>query len=151
MYISFLQHCLEWLPTSTTLCLILGATRIYEGSDDVKRRHQSFNDAIKNFSINHPRIKYIEIDDCVHDISDFDGGINHFSAKVYYEIAQKIILNIQQITGQKIQSFSSNVVLFDKAILSIRYRLKRFIRPGSSLYNCFKVIYDSVYKKRNSN
>ena len=151
MYISFLQHCLEWLPINTTLCLILGATKIYEGSEDVKLRHLNINEAIKSFSLDHPRIKYIEVDDCVHDYSDFEGGINHFSAKVYYEIALRIILNIRQITGQQVQSFSSNIVLFDKIILSIRYRLKRFIRPGSSLYSRLKVIYDFIYKKRNSN
>lgn len=151
MYVSFLQHCLEWLPVNTTLCLILGATKIYEGSDDVKLRHKSINEAIKAFSLSHKRVKYIEIDDCVRDLSDFDGGINHFSARVYYEIAQRIIFNIRQITGQSVQSFSSSIVLFDKAILRIRYKLKQFIRPGSTLYKCFKVIYDSLYKNRNGN
>ena len=148
MYVSFLQNCLEWLPKETTLCLILGATRLFDGQDAVKERHLLLNNAVKAFAQDHPRIKYIEIDDCIDDPSDFAGEINHFSSKVYYEIAQKIIGVIQSVTGKELKSYSSTMVLVDNLTLKVRRMLKRLISPDSGIYRMFKDIYNKIYKKR---
>ena len=148
MYISFLQNCLNWLPEETSLCLILGATKLFVGQKDVKERHLKLNDAIKAFSQSHPRIKYIDIDDCVHDPSDFAGEINHFSSRVYYEIAQRIIEVIQSATGKKLDSYSSKMILVDNLTLRIRKVLKRMISPDSNMYRMFRDVYNKFYKKR---
>ena len=148
MYVSFLQNCLEWLPEETTLCLILGATRLFDGQDAVKEMHLLLNNAIKAFAQDHPRIKYIDIDDCIDDPSDFAGEINHFSSKVYYEIAQKIIGVIQSVTGKELKSYSSTMVLVDNLTLKVRRMLKRLISPESGIYRMFKDVYDKIYKKR---
>lgn len=148
MYVSFLQKCLEWLPEETSLCLILGATRLFDGQDDVKERHLKLNEAIKAFAQDHPRVKYVDIDDCIKDPSDFAGEINHFSSRVYYEIAQRIIDVIQSVTGKKLDSYSSKMVMVDNVTLKVRKVLKKVLNPDSTIYKKFKSVFNKVYKNR---
>ena len=148
MYVSFMEKCLAWLPEDTSLCLILGATRLFAGQDEVKERHRRLNEAIKAFSTDHPRIRYIEIDDCLNDSSDFAGEINHFSSRVYYEIAQRMIEVIRSVTGKRMESYSSGMVMVDNLTLRVRKLLKQVLRPDSPGYRAFKSIYDKIYKKR---
>lgn len=148
MYVSFLQNCLNWLPEETCLCLILGATKLYDGQEDVKERHLLLNTAVKAFAENHPRIKFVEIDDCISNPSDFAGEINHFSSKVYYEIAQRIIKVIQSVTGTKLESYSSKMVVVDNLTLKVRKMLKRLLSQDSAIYRKFKDVYNKIYKNR---
>ena len=148
MYVSFLRNCLSWLPEETSLCLILGATRLFDGQEDVKERHLRLNTAIKAFAQDHSRIKLVDIDDCINEPSDFAGEINHFSSKVYYEIAQRIIEVIQSVTGTKLDSYSSGMVLVDNLTLKVRKMLKRMISPDSAVYRKFKEVYNRIYKNR---
>ena len=148
MYVSFLEKSLKWLPQKTHLCLILGATKLFDGADSQKARHRKLNEAIKAFAVDNPRIKYIEIDDCIHDSSDFAGALNHYSARVYYELAQKIINIIQLATGMKMASYSSRIVLFDKWVLKTRKVLKRLFSTDSFAYKKMKAVYNRIYKKR---
>lgn len=148
MYVSFLQNCLNWLPEETSLCLILGATQLFDGQEDVKERHLLLNTAVKAFAENHPRIKFVEIDDCISDPSDFAGEINHFSSKVYFEIAQRIIKVIQSVTGTKLESYSSKMVVVDNLTLKVRKMLKRLLSQDSAIYRRFKDVYNKIYKNR---
>lgn len=148
MYVSFLQNCLNWLPEETSLCLILGATKLFDEQEDVKERHLLLNTTVKAFAQDHPRIKYVEIDDCINDPSDFAGEINHFSSRVYYKIAQKIIAVIQSVTGKKLESYSSKMVLVDNLTMQVRKVLKKLISPESAVYRKFKEVYNKIYKNR---
>ena len=148
MYIAFLQKCLRWLPEETSICLILGATSVFEGEEIAKQRHRRLNDAVKAFSVDHPRIKYIEIDDCIKDSSDFADGINHLSARAYYLLAKKIIEVIQSVTGKSIDSYSSRIVLVDNFTLKIRKMLKKMISQDSIIYRKLKGVYNKIYKNR---
>lgn len=147
-YVTFLKNCLQWLPSSTTLCLILGATQYYNGNADVVQRHKNLNKAIVEFAKTNPRIKYVALDDCIHDSSDYVDNINHFSSRVYYNLAQKMILVIQQVTGVKIRSFSSKILFFDRLILKIRQGLKKIVSSDTGLYRMLKAIYNKIYKNR---
>lgn len=149
MYVTFLQNCLNWLPADTSLCLILGATKLFDGQEDVKERHLLLNTAVKTFAKDHPRVKYVDIDDCINDRSDFVGEINHFSSRVYFEIAQKIITVIQSVTGKQLESYSSKMVLVDNLTLKVRRILKKLIPQDSSVYRKFKEVYNQIYKNRN--
>jgi hypothetical protein len=148
MYKSFLQKCLDWLPEETSLCLILGATKVFDGQEDVKERHRLLNTAVKAFAQDHPRIKYVEIDDCISDPSDFVGEINHYSSKVYFEIAQRIIGVIQSVTGTKLESYSSKMVVVDNLTLKIRKMLKKMVSQDSVIYRKLKDVYNRIYKNR---
>ena len=148
MYVSFLQKCLDWLPEETSLCLILGATKVFDGQEDVKERHRLLNTAVKAFAQDHPRIKYVEIDDCINDPSDFAGEINHYSSKVYFEIAQRIIGVIQSVTGTKLDSYSSKMVVVDNLTLKIRKMLKKMVSQDSVIYRKLKDLYNRIYKNR---
>ena len=147
-YIAFLQKCLGWLPEETSICLILGATSVYEGEEVAKQRHRRLNDAIKAFSVDHPRIKYVELDDCVKDASDFADGINHLSARAYYELARRLLDVIQSVTGKKLDSYSSSIVLVDNLTLRVRKFLKKVLNPDSAVYKKFKTVFNKVYKNR---
>lgn len=148
MYVSFLEKCLHWLPEKTHLCLILGATKLFRGAEGQKQRHRNLNEAILAFAKENPRIKCIELDDCIHDSSDFVDGLNHFSARVYYELAQRMIQIIQSVTGKSIKSYSSRIVIIDKWILGIRKVLKKWVRNDSAIYKKMKAFYNRIYKQR---
>lgn len=148
MYITFLNNCLKWLPTSTTLCLILGTTNYYNKDVEIVQRHRKLNEAIINFAGTHPRIKYIALDDCIQDYSDYAGAINHFSSRVYYNLAQKMIQVIGQVTGVNVRSYSSKIVFVDKLVLMIRQFIKRIIAPDTVFYRWLKTLYNKIYKKR---
>lgn len=150
-YMDFLRKCLLWLPKHTNLCLILGATKLYQGDEDEEKEkelHQRLNEAIKSFALGQPRIHFIDIDDCVKDASDFEGGLNHFSTRVYYEIAQAMVRVIREVTGKQVESYSSGMVRFDDWILKTRKIVKNVLRPEGKLYGKMKVFYDRIYKHR---
>lgn len=148
MYVGFLEKCMQWLPQKTHLCLILGATKIYEGDEEARLSHQRMNEAVKGFSKDHKRVRFVEIDDCVHDKSDFAGDINHFSTRVYYELAQQMIGVIRSVTGKEIESYSSSLARFDNVLLKIRKGVKRVFKPEGRLYGALKKVYNKVYKER---
>lgn len=125
MYSSFLSKCLDWLPKQTTLCMILGATSFFEGDDAKRCRHQAINDVVKKLAIKNPRIKFIELDNCVHSVDDFSGGLDHFSARVYYELSQSMVSVIREVTGREVSSYSSSIVLFDRIVLWVRLLIKK--------------------------
>lgn len=147
-YVVFLQNCLHWLPEKTHLCLILGATKCFDGAEVEKRKHKALNDVIIMFSKRHERISYIELDNCVLDASDFADGINHFSTRVYYEIAQAMIRIIEQRTGEQVQSYSSSMVVIDGIILKMRRGLKKVLKPQGIVYGGLKMVYNRIYKNR---
>lgn len=148
MYTSFLENILDWLPKETKVCLILGATGIYNGAQYQKKLHKELNDAIKSFANTHNRIKYIEIDECVSDASDFTDSINHFSTRVYYNLAMRMIDIINQITGEDIQAYSARTIYIDRIILRLRQGIKQVISEDSHLYMFFKRFYNRIYKQR---
>ena len=148
MYISFLEDILDWLPKGTTVCLILGATDIYDGAQYQKKLHKELNDSVKSFASTHNRIKYIEIDKCVQDASDFTDSINHYSTRVYYNLAMRMIDIINQITGEDIQAYSARTIYLDKIILRLRQGIKHVISEDSHLYRFFKRFYNRIYKQR---
>ena len=137
-----------WLPKQTNLCLILGATKLYDGDLEERERHKKLNDVVKMFAEEHDRIYCIEIDDCIHDTSDFTGGINHFSTRVYYEIAQAMISVLEQCTGKHMESYSSSMLAIDGVIKRIRNCIRRFVKPQGRLYEFMRTVYNKVYKNR---
>lgn len=131
-YLQFLQKCLEWLSEHTKLCLILGATKSVADNDIVKLRHEKLNSAIKVFAESQPRISYIEVDDFITDTSDYTDGINHFSARVYYELAQAIAETIRKAIGKEVVTRSSGTVAFDRVMMKMRKCLSLVVSPNSS-------------------
>lgn len=148
MYVGFLEKCMSWLHEKSHLCLIIGATKVYVGDEEAKLSHQRLNEAIKAYAKDHPRVRYVEIDDCVQDESDFAGGINHFSTRVYYKLAQQMVGVIHSVTGKQMESYSSTMARFDSVVLKIRKGLKKLFKPESKVYRGLKKVYNKVYKER---
>ena len=148
MYVAFLKKCLQWLPEKTHLCLILGSTLHYNKENVLVQRHRELNEAIIAFAKDHPRICFIELDHCIRNRSDYEGSPDHFSTRVYYNLAQEIVRQVEAITGQRIRSLSSAWVQFDSVLLKMRKRIKRSIDSDSRLYILMKKTYDKIYKHR---
>jgi len=148
-YVAFLDDCLRWLPEKSHLCLILGATKGFDGEEGKKQRHLAMNDAIKAYSASHPRIQYIEVDDFIHDATDFADSIDHYSTRIYYEIARAMAGVIQQDTGTVVSTYSSRAVAFDNVVLKVRRTVKRLVRPDGPIYRAMKSVYNRIYKNRN--
>lgn len=135
-YLCFLDTALEKLPKKTKLCLILGATLYHEDKETIKR-HELLNQAIVTYSSNHPRVKYVKIDDCLTGRHDYTNWINHFKKIVYYRLSQKIIACINQDGEYGLQQVSRNFVFLD----SIAWWISRKMREGSFLKTQLRRIY----------
>lgn len=147
-YIHFLEQCLACLPQKTTLCLILGPTCIYEGNEHNKAFYANLNDAIVNFAQTHTRIRYVKIDDCIHDKSDFTDALTHFASRVYYEIAQQMICIIQDVCHMHIQQNNLWIRWKNTILTFIRYGVVRVLPSQSKLYIQLSKIYKRWTHKR---
>ena len=135
-YISFLDCVLKELPLKTRICLILGATKLFDDEVSIKR-HSLLNDAIIQYSRKEPRVRFVKIDDCIESRSDFTNQINHFKRIVYYRLAQQIIQCVGRDSGLK--SASRTKVFIDSFVWKVSRQLsegfvKRFLRK---IYRCF--------------
>ena len=59
-----------------------------------------------------------------------------------------MIKTIEKITGEQMQSYSSNMIVIDRFILGMSKGLKRVLKPNGKMYAWLKEIYNKVYKQR---
>ena len=144
MYIDFLNKCMSWLPEKTHLCLILGATTIYDGQEKLKEKHRILNNAIIRYSENHPRIKYINIDALIKDKSDFTDGLNHYSSRIYYELSKEIIRITYERTGGILSSYSTSRVIMNSIMQRIKGAIRKRINNKGPFYCMLKKVYKCV-------
>lgn len=75
--------------------LLLGSEKeceVYNAEfENHAQKHQQVNKAVSAFAEGKERIKLIRITDLIHDQDDYDGCINHFSRRVYYDLATEIV------------------------------------------------------------
>lgn len=146
-YVAFLKKCLQWLP-NTIICIILGVTKFYPYAEAEKEEHKLLNDAVKALAKEEKRIKVVEIDHCVSGPQDFTDGLNHYTARVYYNIAQEMIRVINQVKPGKIKSSGGGTLVYHKVLESIRYTLSHALDPHSGLYSALRKIYYKLSGKR---
>ncbi len=148
-YLDFLQKVLAWLPKKTTLCIILGTTFPHKGQTEWANDHKNINQVVISLAKQEPRLRYVALDDIITGESDFtDDSLDHFTARVYYEIAQKMMQIIQQCTGVSVRSYPKYILWFDALIHQGRSFLKRLISPDSALYKLLKPIYLKIARKK---
>lgn len=137
-YVQFLKDCLEWLPSKTELCIILGAT--YGNSEDALR-HKALNDAVKALATKEPRIKYIDVDEFAKNASDFTDGLNHYQTRVYYEIAQAMIRIAGEVTGEKISGYGKYKAMANALLIKGKRIARKYLKPNTRVYNWLKQKY----------
>lgn len=140
-YEQFLIDCLAWLPSKTTLCIILGVTRNLKDSSALSNRHKEINDIVKKVAVGNKRLKYIDVDEFVHSENDITDSINHYTSRVYYEIAQAIIKVVKESTGQNLIIAKQSSVYVDSFLKRIRTSIKKVIKQETILYKFLKRVY----------
>ncbi len=153
-YIKRLKKMLEYLGSQTTLCLIIGVELAYEKNTNpayINRHiyHKELNQAIRAFAKENSQIKIIDINDYVKSQSDFTNNINHYTARVYYEISQDIIKVINEKSLIKVGNLSAIYVFLDTIMAKLRTILKSMLGNNQNgLYIWFKNIYLKLSRKK---
>jgi hypothetical protein len=146
-YRDFLVDSLDRLPKTTTLCVILGSTLIINGSEPTALRHQVINEVVKDVAKHNTRLRYIEVDDFVKSSKDITDNINHYQARVYYDIAQAMIGVIKEVTGVKVATTSQVYVYLVMWIKSIRPIIKKIFAPQSMVYKFLQKVYFKITRR----
>lgn len=149
-YEKFLVDCLSWLPSKTTLCIILGVTTPILGETDILYHHKEINSVVKKMAAHNNRLKYIDVNDFVKTSKDVTDSINHYQTRVYYEIAQAMISVINETTNIEVKSVNKAMVLLIRMTKQIRPFVKRILSSDSKLYHNLQTIYSKVIKKKSN-
>ncbi len=148
-YLEFLHKVLEWLPIKTTLCVILGTTYPHKGQTIWAKDHKILNYVVIALAKKEPRLRYIAIDEIIQGESDFtDDSLNHFTARVYFEIAQKMGIIIQECTGVSVKNYSKHILLLDSILHKGKSLFTRLISTNSWLYQVLKPLYLKITRKK---
>ena len=149
-YEKFLVDCLSWLPSKTTLCIILGVTIPIFGETEMLQHHKEINKIVKKVAAHNNRLKYIDVNDFVKTSKDVTDSINHYQTRVYYEIAQAMIDIIRNVTGKEMKSVGRVMIWVDKFIHLFKKCLKKYIRPNQVIYMKLKYIYLIIARRKDN-
>lgn len=148
-YKDFLQKTLAWLSNDTTLCIILGATKFYDEQDNQAAFHREINKVVKALAAENPRLRYIELDSFIHTPKDYDGSIDHFTTRVYYDISQAMVATIEEVTGNRVEKYSRAKIWVDQFMVNGRKIVKKHVGGGKTkLYGILQKIYLKIRHKR---
>lgn len=152
-YVRRIKCILNYLDKQTTLCLLLGVEFPCDKNTDPSfeyrhNYHAELNAAVRNLVQECPQIKLIDLNDIVKNQADFADGINHFTSRVYYEIARKISAVINEKQDVQIQNYSTIFIYFDRIILFVRAIFKKMFDVNSSSYQFFKKVYLIISRKK---
>lgn len=95
-----LEYMYENALGNPTFIFLLGSEMEYEGDNpefaNHAQRHKRVNELIKQFALDKHRIKIVNMSDYIHSQDDYEDGINHFSRRVYYDLATKVVEYINE-------------------------------------------------------
>lgn len=100
-----LKYIRENLSKDTNLILILGSEvdtkKMLSGYEGVCEQHFVLNKYVREFAKQYENVDIVEITDLITSDDDYTDCINHFSRRVYAEIARKIIDIINKTLGKE--------------------------------------------------
>lgn len=133
------------LAPHTVLVLILGVELPFEQNHQAayKNRHlehKELNDKLRSLAAANQRIKLLDLNDFVQSQDDFTNNINHFSKRVYYNLAQEAIRITEASCGITIKQKSKGQLMADNLVAKLRSRLN----PRSRIYYILKRLYHSL-------
>ena len=85
--------------------LLLGSEIEYEGENeefaDHAKRHSQVNRAVEAFAEGRERIKLINVTDHIRSQEDFVDCIDHYSRRIYYDLATAVCSCINKYAGRE--------------------------------------------------
>lgn len=107
-----LTYIREHLPKTTSLILILGSEidteKTLEGYDGVCEHHKKINQPIRDFAKQYDNIDLLEITELIQSDDDYAECINHFSRRIYAEMAKRIINMVNKRLGSEHLFYKNN-------------------------------------------
>lgn len=95
-----LEYMYENIPGRPIIILLLGSEIEYDGDNaefaNHADRHRRINNLVKDFVADKKRIKLINMTDFVRNQNDYEDSINHFSRRVYYDLATEVVRCINE-------------------------------------------------------
>lgn len=89
------------VPGNPLILLLLGSEKDYEGYNEefegLAEVYREVNPVIRQFAMDHERVRLVEAGEFIHSQEDYMDCINHFSRNVYYEMAGKICGYINEL------------------------------------------------------
>ncbi len=103
-----LDYIYENVKGDPLILLLLGSETDYEGSNEefagLCEVYREINPVIRAFAQDHDRIRIIDPAEFIHSQDDFEDCINHFSRRVYYDIAGRICEYINEAVDRIIEA-----------------------------------------------
>ncbi len=100
-----LEYIRSNLSENTHLILILGSEidtdKLLNGYEGACESHIVFNKYVRDFAKKHKNTELLEITDLIKSDEDYTDCINHFSRRVYAEIAKKVINIVNNDLGKQ--------------------------------------------------
>ncbi len=130
--INNLQKIWEYIDEKSILVLLLGSEREYTGKtipSYVGRHteHQRINSAIREWSKDKENVKLICFDQYIHSENDFIDTINHFTKRVYYDLAKDLVELLHNYSASDIE-IKGKKTLYYSTIKQIGREMKRRIK-----------------------
>ncbi|MCL2598043.1 MAG: HAD-IIIC family phosphatase [Paludibacter sp.] len=147
IFIERIKKILNYLHPETTLCLILGAEFPLDIPHNEYQEHILLNNAVREYAQIDNRLKYIEIGKIATTREDFVDTINHFTTRVYYEIALEILKIVNAKGKITVKNYSPLFIYFDSFTNKIRQQTKKIFNSNSFIYNKLRKIYLKISRK----
>jgi len=149
-----IRKILTFLDNKTTLCLILGVEFPCEKfmENDFKERHLShreLNNKIRELAKSTNRLRLIDLNEIVKSQDDFTNNINHFTSRIYYEIAQKITETLKEDTGGNFKNYSKLYIYIDTFLNYTKDILKYFFKDNNLIVRYLIKVYKFIGRKKN--
>lgn len=149
-YEEFLVYCLDKLPKSTTLCIILGSTLSLPHTQTIAMRHKQINEVVMKIAVANHRLRYIRVDDFIKSERDITDNINHYQTRIYYEIAQEMLRVIKDVTGQQVARMNKGYIVFDAFLKKMKPVVKSIFSYSPKLLYISRQVYWKLTRRKSN-
>lgn len=95
-----LDYMYENVPGNPLFILMLGSEIEYEGENpefaNHAEKHREINELVRCFAEERERIRIVDVTKFIHSQDDYEDCINHYSRKVYYNLATEVVKFINE-------------------------------------------------------
>ena len=121
-----LDKLYNYIDNKSKLVLILGSERKFNGkvADSYANRdkkHKELNKKIRDWAQDKQDIILLPIDKYIKSDKDFIDTINHFTKRVYYDLATDLVEIINKYSDKKINTKSRKTVVFKTILQKIQF------------------------------
>lgn len=103
-----MDNLYEKAPGNPTIILLLGSEVYYNTADkkscNLAELHSEINPIISDFAADRDRMRLINITEFISGPADFKGSVDHFSVRVFSDIAERVCLYINEKVDEILSS-----------------------------------------------